>query len=90
MGGQGLCSVTADQNKILIITSQVATLSYQVFNVSVQPDCDYILISSRLWLPILISLFYPGLYLASSWPLLFYSQGVFNIMQMEVAMSVNL
>ena len=22
MGGQGLCSVTADQNKILIITSQ--------------------------------------------------------------------
>ena len=24
MGGQGLCSVTADQNKILIITSQAA------------------------------------------------------------------
>ena len=24
MGGQGLCSVAADQNKILIITSQAA------------------------------------------------------------------
>ena len=24
MGGQGLCSVTADRNKILIITSQAA------------------------------------------------------------------
>ena len=28
MGGQGLCSVTAGQNKILIITSQAAKQCY--------------------------------------------------------------
>ena len=31
MGGQGLCSVTADQNKILIITSQAAKQWIDVF-----------------------------------------------------------
>ena len=41
MGGQGLCSVTADQNKILIITSQATKhLSYQLV-MFCGLTCDY-------------------------------------------------
>ena len=41
MGGQGLCSATTDQNKILIITSQAAK-HYQVKNVMFCGlTCDY-------------------------------------------------
>ena len=41
MGGQGLCSASIDQNKILIITSQAAK-HYQVKNVMFCGlTCDY-------------------------------------------------
>ena len=40
MGGQGLCSVTADQNKILIITSQAAkhNIVLRKTNIVLRPD----------------------------------------------------
>ena len=40
MGGQGLCSVTADQNKILIITSQAAKHMFVLrkTNIVLRPD----------------------------------------------------
>ena len=40
MGGQGLCSVTADQNKILIITSQATkhNIVLRKTNIVLRPD----------------------------------------------------
>ena len=46
MGGQGLCSVTADQNKILITTSQAAKhyLRYNMPQTSVICFESYVLL----------------------------------------------
>ena len=82
MGGQGLCSVTADGNKVLIITAakhqQIDKLMFCGLT------CDYynfISISSNTTQALAahfdFTSFLPRPFF-SSWPLLFYSQGVFG------------
>ena len=56
MGGQGLCSVTADQNKILIITSQAtkhAFFTARVFWLKISKLIQKIK-KHHYWVPLLL------------------------------------